>query len=106
MAVDLVDRSVATYLAATQTCISVGGRLPTTLQMTELIRAGLVNGTNDWLWTSDSAGNDANSNSYAMKVRWNGVEANFSPIYSGSATWDSKGATENAFRCVWSNELR
>lgn len=107
LAVDSLDRSAASYLVATQDCINEGGRLPTTLQLTEAIRAGLSNGSNQFLWTTDGSGSDSNGASYATILKWDGTDSDFSPIYSASATWESKlpNSTRN-YRCVWSNEMR
>lgn len=102
IAVDSFDRTASTYLDATSTCLSEGGRLPTTLQLTEAIRAGLPNGSGTGLWTTDSS--DANSK--ATILMWNGTEPTFSPIYSSSATWTNKGAITLSYRCVWSNEMK
>lgn len=104
-AMDSEDRSAVTYDAAIDDCVASGGRLPNTLQLTELIRSGLPNGTTAWLWTSDSAGNDANGFALATIFNWNGVDTVFEPIFSGNATWSVKDVTTNAYRCIWSNEL-
>ncbi|HPI96397.1 MAG TPA: hypothetical protein PLX38_09275 [Gammaproteobacteria bacterium] len=106
IAVDSFDRTASTYLDATTACINEGGRLPNSLQLTEAIRAGLPNGSGQSLWTTDSSGNETNSNSYATVLKWNGTEPDFSPVYSGSATWSGKGATVHNYRCVWSNEMK
>ncbi|MGJ8664382.1 MAG: hypothetical protein ACSHWU_12070, partial [Marinicella sp.] len=106
LAVDTFDRPAATYLAATQDCLSVGGQLPTTLQLTEAIRAGLPNGFDLSLWTTDGSGNDSNAYSYATVLNWIGTDPSFSPIYSANANWSTKLTTTNNYRCVWSNEMR
>ncbi|MCB1583601.1 MAG: hypothetical protein KDI92_11095 [Xanthomonadales bacterium] len=106
LAVDTTDRIASTYTEATADCINMGGQLPTAVQLTEAIRAGVPNGSGAYLWTSDSAGLDTNGNSYAIALKWNGTESGFSPVYSSSATWSGKGTTTQSYRCVWSNELK
>lgn len=101
LAIDTVDRPPATYASAIQTCVNEGGRLATSLQLTEAIRAGLANGSNTFLWTADSTWE---SNSYSTSLKWTAIESTFSPIYSGSAT-NSVKSNSQSYRCAWTNEL-
>ena len=98
-----MDRPQATYASAIQTCVNEGGRLATSLQLTEAIRAGLANGSNTFLWTADSAWD--NGNNFSTSLRWTGTETTFSPIYSVSATYVVKANSLAPYRCAWSNEL-
>ncbi len=99
LAIDSQDRPAANYIDATQVCLDNGARMSTSLQLTEAIRAGLPNGTDAWIWTSDSAEIDK-----AIIMKWSGVDTIFSPIYPNGTTWSLKSDVRN-YRCVWDNEL-
>lgn len=103
---DAADRPKATWISAVKECNKVRGRLPNQAQMTELIRAGLVAGSNQWLWTSDLTVMDGYTSSSALTVRWDGTAATFGPLYQGPASSMSlAGTSELNYRCVWTNEL-
>ncbi len=104
LAVDTIDRPATTYIGAVQGCLAVGGRLPSTQQLTEAIRAGLGNGSNTFLWTSDGM---FDGSTYASILQWIGTDPGYSPIYSANASWGNKNpaSTQNPYRCVWTNQL-
>ena len=102
---DAIDRAAADYNTAIDDCIAQGGRLASTRQLTEMIRAGLPNGSTNGLWTSDASGNNSNGFAYATILNWNGVDTGFAPISPANANWSAKGTITNAYRCIWSNEL-
>ena len=101
---DPFDRSPATYIAAVKACAAEGGHLATSLDVTELARAGLPNGSNNWLWTSDAV---EGSGQNVLIMKWLGNDPLFDASYSNYATNSNKAAsTTRPYRCVWSNELR
>ncbi|GMV44527.1 MAG: hypothetical protein AMXMBFR64_62430 [Myxococcales bacterium] len=101
---DAFDRSPASFIDATKACYAEGGHLATQRDFMELVRAGLTNGSNNWLWTSDSTDTSGN---VVQVMRWLGVDVNFTGLYSTYATNSNKTpSTKQAYRCVWTNELR
>ena len=100
---DSLDRGAAPPTALMETaideCRREGGHLPTERDMAEAVRAGLPNGTNNWLMTSDLA-----MTNYHV-VRWTGVDAAFDDQYSTYMSW-SGPTTPYDYRCMWTNELR
>ena len=106
---DSQERALTTYNLAVRACNDLGGHLPTERDLTELIRAGLPNGSNAWTFTSDQEG--YNSTSFLVGlVRWSGVGSTaFTDLYSTYSSWGYKSAStsyKRVYRCVWSNELR
>lgn len=102
---DMYDRTPVTFHEAVKICHDLGGRLATKRDMIELIRSGLPHGYNHWLWTADHA--DYRS---IEVVKWTGVYTGFPDDYGTNADSyqivnDSTNTT-NAFRCVWTNEVR
>jgi hypothetical protein len=76
--------------------------------MTELVREGLGNGTNAWLFTSDQRGYNG-TNFLVGLVRWSGTQTGFTDLYSTYSSWSYKSNSstyERPYRCVWTNELR
>ena len=102
LAIDTLDRPALIYIEAIQACLNEGGRLATSLQLTEAIRAGLANGSDNFLFTADSGYN--NTSTFATTLKWTGTETDFSPIYQDSATLAQK-SVPFSFRCAWTNEL-
>ncbi|GMV44525.1 MAG: hypothetical protein AMXMBFR64_62410 [Myxococcales bacterium] len=101
---DPFDRTPASYIAAVKACAAEGGHLSTSLDLTELVRDGLPNGSNNWLWTSDAV---EGSGQNVLIMKWLGTDAAFDGTYSNYATNSSKvTSTTRPYRCVWSNELR
>ncbi len=100
---DKLDRPATSWAGAAQICYLAGGHLASERDMIELIRAGLPNGTNRWLWTGEIRV-EWNSN-YApavSMVRWSGINTSYTGDFN---TWYIRN--NNApFRCVWTNELR
>ncbi len=84
---------------AIDACRREGGHLTTERDLAEAIRAGLPNGTNAWLMTSDLA-----MTNYHV-VRWTGVDAAFDDQYSTYMSWSGPTTPYN-YRCMWTNELR
>ncbi len=107
MWLDSFDRAPpADFEVAVDTCRQNGGHLASNRDLIEAIRAGLPNGSNAWLWTSDmSKATNTNGNLLMQIVRWQGVDAAYSDQYNTYSTW-SNPTTTRPFRCMWSNELR
>lgn len=93
---DAFDRPAQSYATAVDECLALGGQLPTTAQLGELIRAGLPNGTNQYLWTADAVNSTANTIG-----RWSDV----APLWGYSSTERSSGtrnsSTGYAYRCIY-----
>jgi hypothetical protein len=101
---DAFDRSPANYITASKDCYDEGGHLPTVRDVVELVRSGLPNGSNNWLWTSDSV--DTTGNHVAV-MRWLGTNATYDGQGSTYANNSAKSTgTVQAYRCVFTNELR
>ena len=105
MWVDKFDRVQTSLGAAMSVCNSVGGRLWSERDATETIRAGLVNGSNNWVHTWD-VGRGAAGSQQEMIVKWAGVDKLYHDFYNSNyMTWG--GLTDlRPFRCIWTNELR
>jgi hypothetical protein len=103
---DMSDRPPVTFAEAVKICHDLGGHLATKRDMVELIRSGLPNGMNNWIWTADQA------YYYQVEVvKWTGVETDFQDVYGSGENDDSYQITNDTstvrpFRCVWTNELR
>ncbi len=102
---DNQDRPAATLGSALKTCYEKGGHLATKRDFIELIRHGLPNGSNGWLWTSDPS-----TNSYQNLVRWSGEGTKtgataFNNVWDVSSAHNIKTASY-PYRCVWTNEVR
>ena len=106
---DSTDRPLAEYKVAVRTCNYAGGHLATERDLTELIRSGLPNGTNAWVFTSDQEGYNG-TNFLVGLVRWTGTGTTaFLDTYSTYASWGYKSAStsyKRVYRCMWTNELR
>ena len=102
---DVYDRNPpATFGEAVRVCHQLGGHLATRRDMVELIRNGLLNGYDHWVWTADQ-----DYYNQVEVVKWSGVEEDFQDQYGSTA--DGYYITNNAsnelpFRCVWTNEIR
>lgn len=95
--IDGTDRAIARLEVAFAACAAEGARVASERDYTEAIRAGMPNGTNQWLLTSDlGQGN-------MMVVRYTNTA--FTDLYSTYSSWDGP-ATARAYRCVWTNEVR
>jgi len=104
---DTDDRSVQTLTDAAKTCIAAGGRVASNRDYTEAIRAGLVNGSDALLWTSDLQSEDSNTYFYGSVLHWSGTDAQYTDLWGGSG--DQRRAApsaQHAYRCMWTNELR
>ena len=102
--IDPFDRSPATFPAAIEACKAAGARIAHTRDFTETIRAGLGNGSGNYLWTSDLVGTDA-----AATVKWSGTQTAYNADTNASGLWDFSHhafGTSLGYRCVWTNELR
>lgn len=104
---DASDRPAAPWDNAIALCRNRGATLASERDLTEAIRAGLPNGSNQLLQTSDlgyGGGNGAGLR--AAAVKWTMVDTAFTDQYSAHMTWLDIGATPQPFRCMWTNELR
>jgi len=95
---DSYDRPPMRYSAAFAECAFYYSHMPDAGRLTQAIRAGLPNGTNSHLWTSDQVEWQSGNIRYHMIARWSGVNMNF------NAYWDEGNAgqdgSEYRFRCV------
>ncbi|MCA9517401.1 MAG: hypothetical protein KC635_20815 [Myxococcales bacterium] len=98
--VDKFDRSPLSISAAIKTCYELGGHLPRFSELAELIRAGLLNGSNALNWTSDWVRYE-----YAMGVQWTAAAGTAWDATSGTGRLETKASVTAPFRCVWTNEL-
>jgi hypothetical protein len=95
------DVGAKKYHEALDHCWTLGGHLPTGLDMFELIKAGLPSGTNEWLWTADQVGNWSGYWRMLL-VRWNGTVKGFDPNNDNFVTEGAKhGSATRQFRCLW-----
>ncbi len=102
---DPVNRAPLNYQAAVLSCYNLGGHLPSFRDLAELVRDGLPEGTDSWIWTADAVGDWGAFNT--MIVKWKAADKAFDGTYSTYATWSDKAAaTSRPYRCVWTNELR
>lgn len=107
--VDELDRAAASLDAAIAACRTAGGSLPRGRDYVELVRAGLGNGSNAYLWSSDFVYYQPSTlvgpQLAVHAPRWSAIDANFSDAWTTYA-----GAypltTTRPFRCMWTNELR
>lgn len=104
MWIDSTDRAAATQPDAAETCRLLGGSLPEQGDLAEAIHAGLPNGTNAWLWSSDPLYWYNGGYGYAL-FRFNGT---------GAADWQAVATTTMsrveptqsfAYRCVWHDKI-
>ena len=105
---DQSDRGSVRFYQAVRACNDLGGHLAAERDITELVREGLPNGTNAWIWTSEQEGyNDTNF--LVGIVRWSGTNTGYTGQYPTYSTWDYKvnsGSYVHGYRCMWTNELR
>jgi hypothetical protein len=114
---DANDRPGATNVAAVAACQALGAHVASERDLTEAIRAGLPNGQNTYLWTTDMlSANSQWSFSYPINscVRWTGVNKSFQDeYYYSTPAYEmndcnyiyNQGITQ-PYRCMWSDELR
>lgn len=96
---DTRDRPPVRKATAIWECGFYGGRLASTVQLTEYIQQGIGPGSDEWLATSDEV-----HHQYGGLVRWSNGQ-NFLFQYtttSNSLSW-SDNRTPRAFRCVGEN---
>ena len=76
--------------------------------LVEGIRAGLPNGTDAWLYTSDlMLGNQADL--LIGIVKWAGTKTDYADVWTTDATSQSTWSwpyDARVYRCMWTNELR
>ena len=105
--IDAFDRSPVNFIGAVKACYAEGGHLATLRDLTEAVREGLPNGSNNPLWTSDASDGSATPTVQVMTARWLNVATGFNATYSTYANDSTKPvATTRPYRCVWTNELR
>jgi hypothetical protein len=114
---DNADRTGATVTAAIDACRKLGGHLPSERDLTEAIRAGLPNGTNAFLQTSDpmlgncglTEGACAAVNVLVGVVKWTAAMPTFDDLWENGpnarSTWGWSYEAK-PYRCMWTNELR
>ena len=102
---DSFDRSPVSYIEAVRACNDAGGHLASARDLTELVRLGLANGSNNWLWTADGVDGASAGTVRVLIMRWLNVDAAFNAQSSTYATDSNKTGTR-PYRCAFSNELR
>lgn len=107
---DDVDRPAATLDAAIAACRTAGGSLPRGRDFLEAVRAGLANGSNALLWSSDFVLYQPSTlvaELLAVHVaKWTAIDANFSDAWSTHAGAAPLTTSSRPYRCMWTNELR
>ncbi|MCP4134690.1 MAG: carboxypeptidase regulatory-like domain-containing protein [bacterium] len=88
-----VDRSQANFYDAIDACLDSGGHVPTFLDLMEMIQAGLPNGSNTHIWTSDIEAGVTGSQLNGI-VRWNGTDTSFTGMYSTYGDWGYRADTD------------
>lgn len=102
---DTFDRAPAlTFAPAIDACRKLGGHLASERDYLETVRAGLPNGTNAWLYTSDVGLGASTTGVRANVIRWTGTDPAFTDLYSTYNSW-SQPITVRAYRCAWTNQL-
>jgi len=104
---DAVDRAPISHPSAAWECAFYGGRLPKAGELARLVHDSGPNGSNSWLWLSDSLYWHTGNRGIAI-ARWTGT---------GDATWQYRGTgastggrsdhnSNRNFRCIFSDEMR
>ena len=88
------------FRSAVNDCMADGGHIPDNGEYSLLIHSGLVNGSDNWLWVSDSL----YQNSLQL-LRWNGTGLTTWPNSTNRYT-SSSYATNRNFRCVYNKNLK
>ncbi|MCP4133886.1 MAG: hypothetical protein GY754_23150, partial [bacterium] len=95
------DKSPANFYNAIDACLESGGHVPTFPDLMEMIQAGLPNGSNTYIWTSDIEGG-AYGSQHTGIVKWSGTEPSFTGLHSTYSTWDTRADTTlYAYRPVY-----
>ncbi|MEM7180288.1 MAG: hypothetical protein AAF518_05215 [Spirochaetota bacterium] len=97
---DGLDRNAATYADAFESCRALGAELPTMGEVHELIHAGWENGSNNWIWTTDTQ----YCNDYCQATaRWSGTGTKRWYYYNGATAASQHYPYANTvrYRCVW-----
>jgi hypothetical protein len=101
---DGADRAVATFVAAHDACFDAGGHLARSVELGNLITAGLPGGTGQVVWASDAAGYGTNQ-FLTMVAQWTGALSIFpyanTGVASGNITWAYKANPGYPFRCIY-----
>jgi hypothetical protein len=109
---DTFDRAPALDVtAAIDACRKLGGHLPSERDLIEAIRAGLPNGSNTFLQTSDPEIGQVPMVSGILLgvVKWTGTMPTYDDVWTTTAdsraTWGWP-TDVRPYRCMWTNELR
>ena len=94
------DLPATTFIDANDQCWALGGHLPTSSELGELIAQGLPNGSGTPLWTSDETGYNGTNFTVAVKI-WTGTAPNQVYEYSTDLTWTYKHTGTFPFRCIF-----
>ena len=100
---DSLDRVALNHAGAASACRALGGELPNQAEVSELIHAGLPNGSNNWMWVSDPMywynGNYGNA-----VVKWGGTGST-DWYYAASQGTVAPATGAYSYRCVWKPEV-
>lgn len=95
--VSTMNDAPATSLAqAASLCYASGGHVAMERDYAELVRSGMPNGSNTWLWTGDYSRYDI-----AQVIRWTGIDKDYTDYYSTYATWQTIKGSSSPYRCVY-----
>ena len=96
------DREALRWSDAAAVCHSAGGELPNAAEMTELIHAGWIGGSEAWLWLTDPIRWFDGTNGYygLALARWTDAGADWWTYVSGRGGY-SPAADARSFRCVF-----
>jgi len=101
---DSTDRTATDYASAAETCRLLGGSLPDNAELTDLIHAGLANGSNTALWSSDPL-YWYNGNTGTLGYRWSGTGTDdWTPGFN-TTNFVHAGTSSRPYRCIWNEKL-
>jgi hypothetical protein len=103
---DRYDRPAVSETTATFECAALGGRLPNFDDFQQLVAAGTPNGSNAWLWISETMYWQSGNYGYAVG-KWSGTGPSGWTFDQSAGYADLSFASDKrSFRCVFSTELK
>jgi Stigma-specific protein, Stig1 len=94
------DLAAATFIDANDQCWALGGHVPSSTELGELVAQGLPNGSGANLWSSDETGYDT-VNFTVASVSWKGSEPSHLYAHGTDLTWVYKHTGTLPFRCIF-----